>query len=143
MNTSPSHPAVRVFLVDDAISIRKRVAARFGAIEGVEIVGEAEEPGAALDGIGATAADVVVMDLHLSGGSGIDLLRNLAQSMSTVITIVLTNHSGTWFRQACVANGAQYFFDKTSEFDLACNTIERIAHEHCARGLYHLGAHHV
>ncbi|MGF6812972.1 two-component system response regulator DevR [Paraburkholderia sp. Clong3] len=139
MDSSPLQPAVRVFLVDDAISIRKRIAARFGQIEGVEIVGEAEEPGAALDAIGATAADVVVMDLHLSGGSGIDLLRNLAQSMSTVIT----NHSGTWFRQACVANGAQYFFDKTSEFDLACNTIERIAHQHCARGLYHLGAHHV
>ena len=119
------------------------MAARFGAIEGVEIVGEAEEPGAALDGIRATGAEVVVMDLRLTGGTGMELLRSLAQSLSPVITIVVTNHSGNGFRQACLANGAQYFFDKTGEFDLACDTIKRIVHEHCARGLYHLGAHHV
>ena len=39
--------------------------------------------------------------------------------------------------------GAQYFFDKTGEFDLACNTIKRIAHERSARGLNYTGAHHV
>jgi DNA-binding NarL/FixJ family response regulator len=143
MNSSLSQPALRVFLVEDAISIRTRMAARFGAIEGVEVVGEAEEPDAAIDGIGATAADVVVMDLHLSGGTGMDLLRSLAQSMLPVITIVLTNHSGKWFRQACLAKGARYFFDKTSEFDLACSTIQRIAHGRCARGPYYPGAHHV
>jgi two-component system, NarL family, response regulator DevR len=142
MNSTLSQP-LRVFLVDDAIAIRKRIAARFAMIAGVEIVGEAEEPGAALDGIGATAADVVVVDQHLNGGTGMDVLRALAQRMSPVITIVLTNHSGNWFRQACLANGARYFFDKTCEFDLACNTIELIAYEHGARGLYYLGAQHV
>lgn len=143
MNSSPSLPVLRVFLVEDTISIRKRVAARFAAIEGVQVVGEAEEPGPALVGIGSTDTDVVVMDLHLTGGTGMELLRGLAQSRPPVITIVLTNHSGNGFRQACLANGAQYFFDKTSEFELACHTIKRIAHERCARGLHHLGAHHV
>jgi DNA-binding NarL/FixJ family response regulator len=143
MNSNLSQPALRVFLVEDTIPIRKRMSARFAAIEGVEVVGEAEEPSAALDGIRATGTDVVVMDLRLTGGTGMELLRRLAQSPSPVITMVLTNHSGNGFRQACIANGAQYFFDKTSEFDLACDTIKRIAHEHCARSLYHLGAHHV
>jgi two-component system response regulator DevR len=143
MNSSPSLPALRVFLVEDTISIRKRMAARFAAIEGVRVVGEAEEPRPALDGIETMDADLVVMDLHLTGGTGMDLLRGLAQNRSPVITMVLTNHSGNGFRQACLANGAQYFFDKTSEFDLACNTIKRIAHERCARGLDYLGAHHV
>ncbi|WP_137957891.1 response regulator transcription factor [Burkholderia sp. 4M9327F10] len=143
MNSNPSQQALRVFLVEDAIPIRHRMAARFGAIEGVEIVGEAEESGTALACIDATEADVVVVDLRLTGGTGMELLRGLAQSMSPAITIVLTNHSGAWFRQACLAAGAQYFFDKTSEFDLACATIRRIAHEHCARGLNYTGAHHV
>ncbi|NYH14197.1 DNA-binding NarL/FixJ family response regulator [Paraburkholderia bryophila] len=119
------------------------MATRFGAIDGVEIVGEAEESGAAIAGINATGAELVVMDLRLAGGTGMELLKGLAQNMSPVITIVLTNHSSTWFRQACLAAGAQYFFDKTSEFDLACDTIKRIAHERCARGLNYTGAHHV
>ncbi|WP_341318307.1 response regulator transcription factor [Paraburkholderia sp. IMGN_8] len=135
MNSSPSQQALRVFLVEDAIPIRQRIAARFGAIDSVEIVGEAEEPGAALAGIDAARADVVVMDLRLTGGTGMELLHSLARSGSPVITIVLTNHSSAWFRQACLAAGAQYFFDKTSEFDLACSTITRIAHERRARGL--------
>ncbi|KAE8759181.1 response regulator [Paraburkholderia madseniana] len=143
MNSSPSQQALRVFLVEDTIPIRQRMAARFGAIEGVEIVGEAEESGAALTGIDTTRADVVVLDLRLTGGTGMELLHDLEHSTSRVITIVLTNHSSAGFRQACLAAGAQYFFDKTGEFDLACNTIKRIAHERCARGLNYTGAHHV
>ncbi|NPT42424.1 response regulator [Paraburkholderia sp. 1N] len=143
MNSSPSLQALRVFLVEDTIPIRQRMAARLGAIDGVEIVGEAEEAGAALTGIDTTRADVVVLDLRLTVGTGIELLVSLAKSMSPAITIVLTNHSSMWFRQACVAAGAHYFFDKTSEFDLACDTITRIAHAHCARGLNYTGAHHV
>ncbi|WP_168787745.1 response regulator [Paraburkholderia aromaticivorans] len=143
MNSSPSQQALRVFLVEDTIPIRQRMVARFVAIDGVEIVGQAEEPGAALAGIVAFEADVVVMDFRLTGGTGMELLQSIAQSMSPVITIVLTNHSSAWFRQACLAAGAQYFFDKTSEFDLACDTITRIAHARCARGLNYTGAHHV
>ena len=134
MNSIPAQQALRVFLVEDAIPIRQRMVALFGAIDGVEIVGEAEEPGAALAGIDATGADVVVMDLRLIGGTSMELLQSLARRISRVIIIVLTNHSGAWFRQACLAAGAQYFFDKTGEFDLACSTITRIAHERCARG---------
>lgn len=143
MNSSPSQQALRVFLVEDTITIRRRMATHVGAIDGVEIVGEAEEPGPAIAGIKAAGADVVVMDLRLAGGTGMELLEGLAQNMSPVITIVLTNHSSMWFRQACLAAGAQYFFDKTSEFDLAYDTIKRIAHEHCARGLSYTGVHHV
>ena len=119
------------------------MATRFGAIDGVGVVGEAEESGAALAGIEASIAEVVVMDLRLTDGTGMELLGSLAQRMSPVITMVLTNHSGAWFRQACFAAGAQYFFDKTSEFDLACNTIKQIAHERRACGFEYKGTHHV
>ncbi len=66
MNSSPSLQALRVFLVEDTIPIRQRMAARLGAIDGVEIVGEAEEAGAALTGIDTTRADVVILDLRLT-----------------------------------------------------------------------------
>ena len=143
MNSSPSQQTLRIFLVEDTIPIRRRMATRFRAIDGVEIVGEAEESGAALAGINATGTDVVVVDFRLTGGTGLELLHSLARSTPPVITIVLTNHSSAWFRQACLAAGAQYFFDKTSEFDLACNAIKQIAHERNTRGLTYTGAHHV
>ena len=89
MKSSPSQHALRVFLVEDALAIRARMAARLGAIEGVEIVGEAEEPEAALTAIGASAADVVVLDLRLAGGTGLALLQRLAQRLQREIRVVI------------------------------------------------------
>ncbi|MFL9893196.1 Response regulator receiver domain-containing protein [Burkholderia sp. WP9] len=143
MNSSPENLTLRVFLVDDAVSVRRRMAALLGALDGVEIVGEAEESGAALTGVETGAADLVVTELHLSGGTGMELLASLAKRMPHVIAIVLTNHSGAWFRRACLMSGAHYFFDKTSEFDLARSTIQRIASEHRTRAFLQSGAHHV
>ncbi|MFM0725918.1 response regulator transcription factor [Paraburkholderia strydomiana] len=143
MNSIPDCPALRVFLVDAAVSVRRRMAALFGTLDGVEIVGEAEEPLAALAGIEARTADLVVTEWQLSGGTGVELLASLAQSMPHVIVIVLTNHASAWFRRACLTGGAHLFFDKTREFDLALNTIQRIAREHRTRALIQPGADHV
>lgn len=120
-------PMLKIFLVDDSPLVRQRIAALVGAIQAVEIVGEAEEASDALSGIAATNADVVVVDLRLTGGSGMDVLAGLAQSSRPVITIVLTNYSSAAIREACLSAGANYFFDKTSEFNLARDVIKSIA----------------
>jgi DNA-binding NarL/FixJ family response regulator len=123
---------LKVFLVEDSPLVRRRIAALIGAIKGVEIVGEAEDAGDALSGIAATDADVVILDLRLTRGSGSDVLAGFARSRQPVITIVLTNYSSAMVREACLSAGANYFFDKLSEFDLARNMIESIAHARAA-----------
>jgi two-component system response regulator DevR len=122
-----SSAILKIFLVDDSPQVRRRIAALIGAIEGAKIVGEAEDASDALSGIAATDADVVIVDLRLTGGSGLDVLAGLARSGRPVITIVLTNYSSAVIREACLSAGANYFFDKTSEFNLARDVIERIA----------------
>jgi two-component system, NarL family, response regulator DevR len=121
-----SSAILKIFLVDDSPLVRRRIAALIGAIEGAKIVGEAEDASDALSGIAATDADVVIVDLRLTGGSGLDVLAGLARSGRPVITIVLTNYSSAAIREACLSAGANYFFDKTSEFNLARDVIERI-----------------
>ncbi|MEC5406841.1 response regulator [Paraburkholderia sp. MPAMCS5] len=143
MNSSPDLSVLRVFLVDDALFVRRRLAALFGALDGVRIVGEAEESAAAFAGIETSAAGLVVTELHLSGGTGMELLALLAQRLPHVIVMVLTNRCGAGFRRACLTSGAHYFFDKTREFELARSTVQRIASEHRARALYQTGADHV
>ena len=66
----------------------------------------------------------------MTGGSGLDVLAGLARSSRPVITIVLTNYSSAVIREACLSAGANYFFDKTSEFNLARDVIKSIA---CSR----------
>ncbi|WP_269501432.1 response regulator [Burkholderia sp. IMCC1007] len=128
MNASLSPTALRVFLVDHAVAVRQRIALRVGAIGGVVVVGEAEDGHDALTHIRGSHADVVIVDLRLADGSGLDLIGMLSKAVPRVVTIVLTNHSAAAFREACAAAGADYFFDKTAEFDAACRVIESLVH---------------
>ncbi|AOI95288.1 MULTISPECIES: response regulator transcription factor [Burkholderia] len=127
MNASLSPAdALRVFLVDHAIAVRQRIALLVGAIRGVVVVGEAEDGEDALTHIRGSHADVVIVDLRLADGSGLELIGMLSKAAPRIVTIVLTNHSAPAFREACATAGADYFFDKTAEFDAACHVIESL-----------------
>jgi len=115
---------MKVYVVEDSALIRERLIAMLREIEDTEIVGESEEPGAALIGIHATRPDIVVLDLQLGNSSGLTVLRQLNDSMPTVI--VLTNYATPPFRKQCFALGAKYFFDKTTEFSKVCETIKSL-----------------
>ncbi|MCO8589092.1 response regulator [Burkholderia multivorans] len=133
MNAGPSPAVLRVFLVDHAVPVRRRIALLVGAIRGVAVVGEAEDGQRAWTQIHRSRADVVIVDLRLADGSGFDLIGMLSKAVPRIVTIVLTNHSAPAFRQACVAAGADYFFDKTVEFDAACRLIESLVHARAHR----------
>jgi DNA-binding NarL/FixJ family response regulator len=115
MQVAASEPPTNVFIVEDSESIRERLARMLGDMEGVRVVGEAETPGEALEGILRTRPDSVLLDLHLLGGSGLDVLRRAHPQTPGTVFIVLTNHPDAQYRRACMAAGADYFFDKSSE----------------------------
>jgi two-component system response regulator DevR len=121
---------LKIFLVDDSGLVRRRLSALIGALDSVVIVGESEEADSALGCIRMTRADLVIVDPHLAGGSGMEIVESLARASSPVLTMVLTNHSGPAFRAACQRAGASYFFDKTGEYELARDTIVRLANKH-------------
>ncbi|KVF78363.1 response regulator transcription factor [Burkholderia diffusa] len=136
MNASLSPvDALRVFLIDHAIAVRQRIALLVGAIRGVVVVGEAEDGEDALMHIRGSHADVVIVDLRLADGSGLDLIGMLSKAAPRIVTIVLTNHSAPAFREACATAGADYFFDKTAEFDAACHVIESLVRARAHRPL--------
>jgi DNA-binding NarL/FixJ family response regulator len=126
MEPHPTTPKLHVFLVEDATPVRRRIAEAFSAIPDVVVVGEAEDTTTALKGIAASGADVAVVDLRLTASSGIELVALLAREQPEVVTVVLTNHCAAPFRVACQRAGAEFFFDKTSEFNAACHAIEAL-----------------
>lgn len=74
----------RVVLVDDHRMFRTGVQAEIGrtAITGVEVVGEAADVDQAVTVITATRPEVVLLDVHLPGGGGVEVLRRCAPLMS-------------------------------------------------------------
>ncbi|CAM5691989.1 response regulator transcription factor [Streptomyces violaceorubidus] len=75
---------VRVVLVDDHRMFRPGVQAEIGqtAETGVEVVGEAADVDQAVTVITATRPEVVLLDVHLPGGGGVEVLRRCAPLMS-------------------------------------------------------------
>lgn len=71
---------VRVVLVDDHRMFRTGVQAEIGqtAETGVEVVGEAADVDRAVTVITATRPEVVLLDVHLPGGGGVEVLRRCA-----------------------------------------------------------------
>jgi DNA-binding NarL/FixJ family response regulator len=129
MDAHLTRPKLHVFLVEDATPVRRRIAEAFSAIPDVTVVGEAEDTATARAEIATSGADVAVVDLRLTASSGIDLIARLTREQPAVVTLVLTNHASLPFRAACQHAGADFFFDKTSEFDAACHAIEALVKE--------------
>jgi DNA-binding NarL/FixJ family response regulator len=132
MDTAVSALVSKLYLVDPSVEVRRRLARLLGAIADVEIAGEAEDSEAALAGIVASGADIVVLDLRLADGNSLALIEALSRSHPSIVKIVLTNHAARAFRDACKAAGADAFFDKTSELDAACRTVASFARAHRA-----------
>lgn len=119
-----------VFLVEDSAPIRTRLAEMLGAIEGVSIVGEADAPASAIEGIMRTRPHSVVLDIQLIGGSGIEVLRKIRPVDPDIVFIMLTNHPNAQYRRICLEAGASYFLDKTSEFENVKEIIAGLGRTH-------------
>ena len=111
-----SEVSVRVFLADDSAMIRDRVAAML-ATRDMTIVGEAETPDASIEGIMAAHPDVVVLDVQLAGGTGLQVLRAVRAADPRIAFVVFSNNAGPAYRKRYLGEGARHFLDKTSEFD--------------------------
>lgn len=112
----PSSSPVKVFLAEDSAPIRQRVAASL-ARQGMTVVGEADTPDACISGILASQPDVVVLDVHLEGGTGLQVLRALRDSDAQPAFVVFSNTAGPAYRRRYLAEGASAFVDKSSALE--------------------------
>ena len=118
----------KAFIVEDSASIRERLTGLLREIEGVCVVGEADSPGTAVEGILRTRPDVVVLDIQLIGGTGVDVLRAVHPKAPEVMFIVLTNYPNPQYRAACVNAGASFFLDKNTEIGRVTELIGNLRH---------------
>lgn len=123
---SPRAVPVKVFLADDSPLICDRVAAMLAAA-GMSVVGRGDTPQACFDGILASQPDVVVLDVQLDGGSGLEVLKTVRLAAPDVAFVVFSNHAAPAYRKRYLGAGARQFVDKSTEFDQLAPAVERAA----------------
>ena len=105
-----------VLIVDDSVVVRERLRALLSEVEGVRVVGEAAGIREARTAVRAVRPDVVILDVRMPDGSGIDLLADLKREVTAPRVIVLTNYPHPQYRRRCLDAGAELFLDKSAEF---------------------------
>ena len=121
MSTAVSPSTLKVFLADDSGPIRARVAGML--VPRVTVVGEGASPQSCIDGILATHPDVVVLDVQLEGGQGIEVLRAVRSADPSIAFVVFSNNSGPAYRKRYLGEGAVRFLDKSTEFDQLAQAV--------------------
>ena len=118
---------MQVLVVDDSAAVRSRLAEMLLGIKGVERVGTADSPAAAFGAIREEPPHVVVLDIQMPGGSGLEVLRAVRRAGLQAVVIVLTNYATPRYREICLSEGADFFFDKTAEFKQVGEVVGRLA----------------
>ena len=106
-----------VFIADDSDPVRRRLIALLSEIDGAEVIGEARNYDEAVEGIRSLKPHVVILDIQMPGGSGIDVLKNIKQDSRPPVVLMLTNHASPQYRKKCMEWGADFFLDKSREFE--------------------------
>lgn len=135
---------MRVLVVDDSVLVRQRLLSWLSATACVEL-GEAVKPCEVLERLEAIATDLVLLDLHLgcsvtrcrvtgcsvtgsraagsSAALGLELIDRIKGALPSALVVVLSNAASEPHRRECLRRGADYFFDKSLEFERAIQLI--------------------
>src|SRR5687767_15793302 len=107
----------KVFVADDSPVVRERLISLLTELPNVEIVGQTGAALEAIDSIRKLKPNAVVLDISMPGGGGIFVLESIKKEDEAPMVIMLTNFSHEPYRRRCLQLGADYFFDKSSEFE--------------------------
>jgi len=105
---------LNVLIVDDSPGLRQRLAEMLKAVVGLNIVGQAHSVAEARWAIQELKPNLVVLDLQLGDGNGIEILRETKEKDPSIMFVVFTNQSEIQYRQRCANLGADYFLCKST-----------------------------
>ena len=117
---------MRAFIVDDSAIVRMRVAELLVTDTDVTVVGQASTVAAALQEIPRLQPEFVLLDIHLPDGDGISVLKAVKRMTPTPAVVMFTNYTDEYHRQRCEVAGADFFLDKSKQFDQIPGVLRRL-----------------
>lgn len=125
MADQPPPAPPRVFLVDDHGLFRAGVRAELG--QAVEVVGEADDVEPAVELIGERLPDVVLLDVHLPGGGGQDVVEAVKGLHPDVRFLALSVSDAPEDVIAVIRAGARGYVTKTISGPELVDAVHRVA----------------
>jgi two-component system, NarL family, response regulator DevR len=125
---------IKVFIVDRSSIIQERLGHMLAELNGVEIVGQAQNAASAIPAIHERKPDLVIQDVQTANGNGLDLLAAIKLNERPPLVMVMTNDAYPVYRKAYLKAGADFFLDKSSEFDRIPEVLRHLLTEKATLG---------
>jgi len=121
-----SSAEMKIFLVEDSPAVLERLLELVREVEGAEVVGDAASFDTAVAGISSTRPDVAILDIKLADGkgTGIDVLNRVRPALPALKAIVMSNFATPQHMKASADAGAEYFLDKSADFERITAILE-------------------
>ena len=115
----------RLLIVDDSPLVREHVAQMMSTIPDIDLVGQTETVAESLVALRRLVPDIIILDLHLPDGDGFEILNAVKKFFPRIRVIVLTNYPFPQHKAKALASGAEYFFDKSLEFEKLIDVLKK------------------
>ena len=108
---------MRILLADDSSLILERLNNMVHLHKHVEIVAELKNGKDALEALRILKPDMAIIDIKMPGLSGLYVLNEIRKENKSIIIIILTLYSSSYYRQLAIQQGTNYFFSKVDDFE--------------------------
>ena len=109
----PLDHKIKVFIADDSLIVQEHLVTMLDELTEVEIVGQAGTVVGAISAIRKFQPDVVILDIRMPDGSGIDVLRTIKQDEPAPVTAVTVQKDTQ--RPGQQQRGAGYYRQRQNE----------------------------
>lgn len=123
----------RVGVVDDHPAVRQGLISYLAARGDLEICGEADNSADALALVESSHPELLVIDLSLEDGSGLELIKQIRSRFADVRMLVYSMHDEKLFAERALRAGAQGYVNKNEGLDVFATALEKVK-----RGKVHL-----
>ena len=115
---------MRVLIADNSALVRERLAHLLADVKGVDIAGQAKNGLEARNLAKRLKPDVAIVDLGMPKSNGTYVLFDIKKMSPAAKVIVLTNEAYPEIRNKCFDDGADYFFDKSTEYQNVVSVLK-------------------
>jgi len=112
LKNTPTAPR-RIFVVDDHPLIREGLAAQLANQPNMQLCGEAEDIAEAISRIADVEPDLVIVDISLKNGNGIDLVKRLKAKDPSLVILVWSMHPENLYAERALRAGARGYVSKS------------------------------
>lgn len=61
--------------------------------------------------------DIILLDINMPGKTGVEYLKEVKKDNPQIIVLMVTNQDADYYRHVCLGLGADFFIDKSNEFE--------------------------